>query len=76
MWALLSSRLRTWLLLTVAVPLLARVLRVAGDQLERRRGADGLSRALQKAGDLTGRVARRGASGAAGVASGTPRRAA
>ncbi|KQS67628.1 hypothetical protein [Modestobacter sp. Leaf380] len=68
MWALLSTRLRTWVLLTVAVPLVSRLLRGAGRQLESRRGPSNLSRGLTKAGDLTGRVARKGARGASGAA--------
>lgn len=71
MWALLSSRLRTWLLLTVAVPLVSRLLRTAGARLEARRGPSNLSRGLRKAGDLTGRVARKGAATATDAATGT-----
>ncbi|SDP21152.1 hypothetical protein SAMN05660199_03365 [Klenkia soli] len=75
MWALLSRRLRTWVLLTVAVPLVSRLLRGAGQRLEAKRGPSGLSRGLRKAGDLTGRVARTGAATATDAATGTRRAA-
>ncbi|SSC23790.1 Hypothetical protein KLENKIAIHU_2392, partial [Klenkia terrae] len=74
-WAFLSRRLRTWVLLSVAVPLLSRLLRGAGQQLETRRGPSSLSRGLRKAGDLTGRVARKGAATATDAATGTRRAA-
>jgi len=56
MWLLLTSRLRTWLLLTVVVPLATGLLRRAGQALERRTGATPVTRALSKAGDLGDRA--------------------
>ncbi|SNS55974.1 hypothetical protein SAMN06893096_10578 [Geodermatophilus pulveris] len=56
MWLLLTSRLRTWLLLTVVVPLATGLLRRAGQALERRTGATPVTRALYKAGDLGDRA--------------------
>jgi hypothetical protein len=59
MWALLSTRLRTWLLLTVAVPLAGVLARSIGRRLERRNGPTRLSRALLSMGDLASRRRRR-----------------
>jgi hypothetical protein len=56
MWLFLSSRLRTWLVLTVVVPLATGLLRRLGQGLERRRGPSAVSRALLKAGDLGDRA--------------------
>ena len=56
MWFFLVSRLRTWLLLTVVVPLATGLLRRAGQVLERRTGATPVTRALYKAGDLGDRA--------------------
>lgn len=50
MWALLSSRLRSWLLLTVAVPVLAALARRLADVVERRRGSGRVSDVLRRAG--------------------------
>lgn len=55
MWVLLSSRLRRWLFMTVAIPVLGALARKLGDRLEQRRGTTRLSRGLHKVGDLTGR---------------------
>ena len=52
MWLFLTSRLRTWLLLTVVVPLATRLLRQVGRALERRTGPSRISRALLWAGDV------------------------
>ena len=52
MWLFLTRRLRTWLLLTVAAPLVARVLQRAGTALERRNGPTSFSRALGKGGEF------------------------
>jgi HAMP domain-containing protein len=60
MWALFSTRLRTWFLLAVAVPLAGVVARFAGRRLERRHGPTRLSRGLLSAGDLAARRGRRG----------------
>jgi hypothetical protein len=56
MWLFLSRRLRTWLVLTVVVPLTTGVLRRAGRALERRRGPSAVSGALLRAGDLGDRA--------------------
>ena len=49
-FALLSRRLRSWLLLSVLVPVAGKVLQEAGDRLEPRNPRAG--RALRKSGDL------------------------
>ncbi|WP_104524308.1 hypothetical protein [Blastococcus atacamensis] len=56
MWLFLTSRLRTWLLLTVVVPLATGLLRRLGLALQRRRGPSAASNALLKAGDLGDRA--------------------
>jgi hypothetical protein len=56
MWLFLSSRLRTWLVLTVVVPLATGLLRRLGRALERRGGPSAVSGALLKAGDLGDRA--------------------
>ncbi len=56
MWLFLSRRLRTWLILTVLVPLTTGLLRRVGRTLERRSGPSGVSRALLRAGDLGDRA--------------------
>lgn len=56
MWLFLSRRLRTWLVLTVLVPLATGLLRRVGRALERRNGSTGVSRALLRAGDLGDRA--------------------
>ena len=55
MWALLSTRLRTWLLIAVALPLAGALARAVARRLERRNGSTKLSRALQTAGDMAAR---------------------
>ena len=59
MWALLSTRLRTWLLFAIAVPLAGVVARAVARRLERRNGPTRLSRALQTAGNAASRRDRR-----------------
>ncbi len=56
MWALFSTRLRTWLLVAVAVPLAG----AAARRLEKRNGPTRLSRGLFSVGDLAARRGRRG----------------
>lgn len=56
MWLFLSRRLRTWLLLTVLVPLASGLLRRVGQALERRNGPTAVSNGLLKAGDLGDRA--------------------
>ena len=55
MWALLSTRLRTWLLIAVALPLAGALASAVARRLERRNGSTKLSRALQTAGDMAAR---------------------
>lgn len=52
MWLFLTRRLRTWLLLTVAAPLVAKALQAGGNALERRNGQTSLSRALCRGGEF------------------------
>ena len=56
MWLFLSRRLRTWLILTVLVPLTTGLLRRAGRSLEQRNGSTSVSRTLLRAGDLGDRA--------------------
>jgi hypothetical protein len=62
MWLFLTRRLRTWLVLSVLVPVAGGVLRRAGETLQHRNGPSGLSSALLKGADLSDR-ARRGLRG-------------
>jgi hypothetical protein len=55
MWALLSTRLRTWLLFAVAVPLAGALARMIARRLENRNGPSRLSRALWSAGNMASR---------------------
>jgi hypothetical protein len=55
MWAFFSRRLRTWLILSVAVPLGGALARAIARRLEERRGASRTTRALYQAGDLARR---------------------
>ena len=55
MWAFLSRRLRRWVLLVVAVPLLGRALERVGGALEERRGESSLTRGLRGVGHRLGR---------------------
>lgn len=53
MFALLSSRLRTWLFFAVALPILRRVARGTADRLERRHGSPTrTTKVLHRASDL------------------------
>jgi hypothetical protein len=52
MWVLLSGGLRRWILVSVAVPVAAKLLGEAGRRLESRNGSTTLSRGLQSAGRL------------------------
>jgi len=49
-WFLLSSRLRQWLFMVVAVPLLGRLLNAVGRRLEAARGPSQVSTSLQRGG--------------------------
>lgn len=55
MWAFLSVRLRRWLIMTIAVPVLGSAARRLGDRLERKGGPTRLSRGLHKVGNMAGR---------------------
>ncbi|MFP5372245.1 MAG: hypothetical protein ACLGI3_16075 [Actinomycetes bacterium] len=63
MWLFFTRRLRTWLILTVLVPLGSGILRRLGVALERRNGPSGISRTLVRAGELGDRARRRGRRG-------------
>ncbi len=52
MWLFLTRRIRTWLILTVAAPLVAKLLQRAGASLERRNGPTSLSRGLSRGGEF------------------------
>jgi hypothetical protein len=56
MWLFLTRRLRTWLILTVLLPLTTGLLRRVGRSLERRNGPSKVSRALLRVGDLGDRA--------------------
>ncbi|MFW3171721.1 hypothetical protein [Geodermatophilus sp. CPCC 206100] len=56
MWLFFSRRLRTWLVLTVLVPLATGLLRRVGHALERRTGPTQLTRGLYRVGDLGDRA--------------------
>jgi hypothetical protein len=59
MWALLSRRLRRWLLIAVGIPVLAWLLERLGDGLEARNGRQTVvSRNLRRAGGWLGRSKR------------------
>jgi hypothetical protein len=60
MWALLSTRLRTWLLFAIAVPLAGALARIIARQLEKRHGSTRLSRGLFSVGNLASRRGRSG----------------
>lgn len=69
MWAFLSRRLATWLIIAVGAPLLGWLLGRIGDAVEARRGPNALSRGLQwtRGFLLRKRVAPRGAADPAGA---------
>ena len=56
MWLFLARRFRMWVILTVLVPLAAKVLRRLGQTLERKNGPTPVSNGLLKAGDLGDRA--------------------
>ncbi|HEX8092874.1 hypothetical protein [Jatrophihabitans sp.] len=59
MWVLLSSRLRTWLLLAIAVPVVRAVLRRASASAARRDPSSAMARALRSAESGLSRLDRR-----------------
>jgi hypothetical protein len=56
MWLFLTRRFRTWVILTVLVPLASGLLRRVGQTLQRRNGPSGLSNGLLKAGEFGDRA--------------------
>lgn len=52
MGALLSRRVRRWLLVVVGMPVLGWSLKRIGDELETRKGTSTISRGFQQAGSL------------------------
>jgi formate hydrogenlyase subunit 4 len=48
MWLFLTRRLRTWLIVTLLLPLASGLLRRIGEALQRRNGPGGVSDALLK----------------------------
>ncbi len=52
MWALLSARVRMWVLLSVIVPLLAAVARFAARRIEQSRGPSRLTKVLYSVGNF------------------------
>lgn len=56
MWLFLTRRFRTWLLLTLVVPLATGLLRRLGETLERRNGPSSVSNGLLRAGQLGDRA--------------------
>jgi hypothetical protein len=72
MWALFAARLRTWILLTVALPLGATPARALARRIESRNGETKISRTLYTASDL---VSQRQRQEHAASPPGAPRRA-
>jgi hypothetical protein len=58
MWAFFSARLRMWLILAVAAPLLGWLLGRIGDLIEARRGPNTVSRVLKTGREFLGRRSR------------------
>jgi hypothetical protein len=56
MWLFLTRRLRTWLILTLVLPLATGVLRRIGQALERRNGPTAVSNGLLRVGALGDRA--------------------
>ena len=56
MWLFLTRRLRTWLIITLLLPVVTGLLRRLGETLERRSGSTALSRGLLRAGALGDRA--------------------
>jgi hypothetical protein len=62
-WAFLSSRVRTWMLFALVLPLVGRVLSALGGRMgdTRPRAGRALTRTGDRLGDLRGKKRRRGA---------------
>lgn len=56
MWLFLTRRLRTWLIVTLVIPLATGLLRRIGEALERRNGPSSVSNALLRAGQFGDRA--------------------
>ena len=56
MWLFLTRRLRTWLIITLLIPLATGVLRRLGQTLERRNGPTAVSNGLLRVGALGDRA--------------------
>lgn len=56
MWLFLTRRFRTWVLVTLLVPVATGLLRRIGQAVERRNGPTAVSNGLLKAGDLGDRA--------------------
>jgi hypothetical protein len=56
MWLFLIRRLRTWLIVTLLLPVASGLLRRLGETLERRSGSTAVSRSLLRAGMLGDRA--------------------
>jgi hypothetical protein len=56
MWLFLTRRFRTWVIVTLLVPVGTALLRRVGQTLERRNGPTAVSNGLLKAGDLGDRA--------------------
>jgi formate hydrogenlyase subunit 4 len=56
MWLFLTRRLRTWLLITLVLPLVTGLLRRAGEALQRRNGPSAVSNGLLKVGAMGDRA--------------------
>jgi hypothetical protein len=56
MWLFLTRRLRTWLLLTLVLPVATGVLRRVGQSIERRNGPTAISNGLLRIGALGDRA--------------------
>jgi hypothetical protein len=56
MWLFLTRRLRTWLIVTLLLPIATGVLRRAGLALERRNGPTAISNGLLRVGALGDRA--------------------
>lgn len=63
MWLFLSARLRRWVFVTVALPVVARLARHGATWLERRHGSTVVSRGLGTLGSLAGGPDRRARTG-------------
>lgn len=55
MWVLLTSRIRRWVILSVAIPLLGLAARRVGQRMEKNRAPSRPSRALRRFGSLARR---------------------